>query len=985
MRKKTWLLLVSLAIVALFSAYLAFSSLVSPPRPSATEVDLGFYDYSSREAIRGLCVNLNTSTKWQDVFTIAGVSDQNGRIVQVLPTNDIMLPVSAENISVSGSWVLEETVGEETFSAADQKWSAVNPSSFLSNSSEYMFDVVHLSGERDGSTLSLRLDFYLASGRVIAIYNPIHDYYLHEEFFNSNFVEFAEVNYAMIPIGERLTADLEIDFFRSRLMIHISVDVADESFIDLTPSFFRAVSSAQIEELTRSLDNLKPYGFELEDQYNKISEVLALYDFAIMELENQDYESFEIHFWSAYNSYRDLYGEIAGIYENGLWWIPGLLTVLLFFSLSISRLISIKKMYWILLFVFLFSTVFCLFLSTNPYLIIFVSNPLVLFQRFTMPTVLLIASQVLPMLVFAISMFLPRAKGFVLETFDVSIRNLRRRRIKTALALFTVLVVSASAMSSLTITPEKQPISQVPYRGVSPAVESGLAIYKTRIQKVKGATIISPVPIEQYEIRWFSTHDWLEAMNPYGIRKVDFARADGFTIRNFTMFNLIVVNASFMQRYQKVSEVLGIDWFEEEDRNSVIVGSRIAEAYDLREGFEVLIDETKFKVKSIVNEETVVEKLRDIDGDLFLFMAYDPKTEKVDGESFIFGSLDDFGDTGVVTYRVSIILKSEHSQNATQIARDIQDLGYNYGTTDGFSYVVTYSVHAISSDSVFIVYSGSSRVTISGQWQTQIVPIIITTMVLVANAMGAVAERKSEVRTLSTLGASPLRIGLVFIAEGLVLGVVGGVFGYVLGYLLVQYADIALPTLVQRNIIGGTPFTIAVTTATLASLAGCLLPARNAIRIAVPSGRLGQRTKDILKIQAGKAHLEIPVRVERNERRLFERFLNEFADEYSSLKYHFMHVSRPRVEETEDGTIYKMPAYYTITETANFLISISAKPKENLRVTIQPIEDIETMEVCRWTRGHKKNIRNLSPILRENLLRFSELKRKITDNRMRFC
>jgi len=757
--------------------------------------------------------------------------------------------------------------------------------------------------------------------------------------------------------------------------VHISVDTGNRPFIDLTLPLTRAVSSSQVKELTGILDNLKPYGFELADHYNKLDQILNAYDLATLKLEEGDYSAFRIHVQSAMHLYRDLYAEIAGTYIDGLVWIPNLILVFLFFSLSLSNLITDRKGRSIASFVILFSVVFCLFVFTQPYLRLFVSNPSVLLQSFTLSSALQLSLQLLPIIFLLLISFFAQIKSFLWETFIVGMRNLRRRKLKTVLALTTVLVISASAMCFLTITAEK-PIFQRTHVGIKPTVDRGLVIFKTLTQVPfdrKDPMVYLHLPIQQYEIEWFSEHEWIEAMNIYALRKVNFARADGFINEGFSTFNLVVVNASFMDHYQNVSDVLGIEWFDDIDKDMVILGSRIAEVYELEVGSEVLINDRKFVVKSIVEEEKVVEKLRDIDGDLFLFMVCDPVTKKIDGESFIFGTSKDFGDSGVSAYRISIILRSKYAQNATKIAGDLQGFGYDFGRTEDYSYVTTYLVHAIVSNLVYIVYSEFPSTTISGLWQAQIVPMIIATLVLVANTMGTVAERKSEVRTIHVIGASPLRVSLIFVTEGLVLGIVGGIFGYVFGYLLVQYTNIALPALIKENIVGGAPFAIAMSTATLASLLGCLFPSREAMRMVVPSGRLRQRPKEIMKIHGGKAHLNVPLKVDRTERSLFRRFLEALASEYLYPIY----ISQPYTKEIREETLYEVTVRSHVSdEIASFLVSILAKPNENLEVTAQPIEDVETKKICEWDRKHKDNINELARILRKEILKFTEFKDK---------
>ena len=984
-------MLIVAVILSLSSVYLFIHSLFRLS-PSRVEVHLSLYDYSAGEAVRGLAVSLNITTRMRDTFTISGISDGDGRVVQALPTNQVALPVSAVNISISGVWVLEVVEGRERWSIADEKWRAVNPESFILNSSRYIFDrEVYLSHEYSDSKLILRLSLYIARGRLIAVHNPIPearslDPRVRIEYLYCNFVEFAGGGCAVIPVGEPMEVEVDAGYYLLTFNLRVSLDVADRVYIDLTPSFIRALSSAQTRDLKRMLDNLKPYGFRLSAYYDRVSRLIKLYDQAVIELEDGDYEGFSINIQMATSLYRDLYIEVTRIYMDAINWVPGLIVIFIFFSASISRLITDKAWLSLALFTILFMGVFTLFYSTQPYLALATSNPLILVQSFTMPTLYLILIQVIPILLFIISISFQHIRSFIWETFEVGIRNLRRRRLKTILALITVLTVSASAMCLLTITTQK-PTHVIPYPYIKPIVENGMTIYKYMTQtstSPTGELIITtfPVPIQQHEVEWFSSQGWVKAMNIYGLRKIRFSRGDGFTIRDFNTFNLIVINSSFMLEYQNVSNILGIEWFEPDERGAVIIGSRIAEAYNLSRGSEVIINDDRFTVKSIFDEEVALTELKDIDGDQFLFRVLD-EGGKIEGGSIIFGSLNDFRPDEFITYRLSIILRQEYAENTTDIAHEIQELGYDFGEVDDdYTYVTTYMARVTSGGSVYVVYSSSPVATVSGPWQSQTVLILIASLVLVVNSMGTVAERRSEVRTVYTMGASPLRISLIFITEGLVLGIVGGIMGYIFGYIVVHYMEITLPSLVRENIIGGAPFAVAMLAAVVSSLLGCILPSREAIYMAVPSRRLRQRMRDILNIREGGAYLKVPIRVGREEKTIFLDFLKRLYREF--LNYKFINISMPSMREGREEVTYEFVVDYISDEPSSFLFSITVRPPEDLKVIIYPIEDSKTRKICRWSRRHKNNIYKLSSILREELLRFTEVKeRSITIRKSR--
>ena len=83
------------------------------------------------------------------------------------------------------------------------------------------------------------------------------------------------------------------------------------------------------------------------------------------------------------------------------------------------------------------------------------------------------------------------------------------------------------------------------------------------------------------------------------------------------------------------------------------------------------------------------------------------------------------------------------------------------------------------------------------------------------------------------------------------------------------------------------------------------------------------------------------------------------------------------MKEIQEETLYEVTVRSHVSdEIASFLVSILAKPDENLEVTAQPIEDVETKKICEWDRKHKDNINELARVLRKEILEFTEFKEK---------
>jgi len=100
---------------------------------------------------------------------------------------------------------------------------------------------------------------------------------------------------------------------------------------------------------------------------------------------------------------------------------------------------------------------------------------------------------------------------------------------------------------------------------------------------------------------------------------------------------------------------------------------------------------------------------------------------------------------------------------------------------------------------------------------------VSTTMIM------SLMRRTEEIGLMKAIGADSINIAIIFISEGIVVGVIGGLGGYLLSLKVVQYigTKVFSAGLEHRAIL----MIIAVGSALLISVAGSLLPVRRALRI----------------------------------------------------------------------------------------------------------------------------------------------------------
>jgi len=174
--------------------------------------------------------------------------------------------------------------------------------------------------------------------------------------------------------------------------------------------------------------------------------------------------------------------------------------------------------------------------------------------------------------------------------------------------------------------------------------------------------------------------------------------------------------------------------------------------------------------------------------------------------------------------------------------------------------------------------------------------------------------------------------------------------------------------------IGGWPFAISFSVATMASLIGYLLPPGLAVKSAVPSGRLRKRMEDMIEMKRGEVSLVVPIKLQLEEMTVFDDFLVDLVKGYSRVMYSEISMSKFSSKESGDERIWEFIIQCASGHVTKYQVSILAKPNLDLKVQLKPV-DIMEGKPTRWTPEHRYNLRRMSPILREELLKFTTFKK----------
>ncbi|MEM2130694.1 MAG: hypothetical protein QXZ70_08870, partial [Candidatus Bathyarchaeia archaeon] len=400
-----------------------FSLFFSPQLFSKVEIHLNFYNYFTKNPIKELKINFFINTNEKDFLILSDVSDNDGKIVYTISLKEYDIKPSAKSISISGVWALIKIIGEDEFSVNNDRWTIRDLESFFSNSSEYFFNNVNFQRIRSGPTLIFKLDFYLAEAAIIEVYDPISqarglDSHLRINILESNFIKCVWNNHVFVvsPTTMQVSLDVKYVIYNTQPLsfrVSIVVNIGNRSFVDLTPYYVKAFSHSLIEELDRIVNNLNSYGFDLTTYKNELNRIRKYFELAIERLESNDIVSFQRHIQFAMNSCRDLSLEIIGMYTSGVVWIPSLFIIFVFFAISLSKIVVEKN--FVILFLIILAAIFCLFVLTNPYLRLFVFDPMVLAQSFTQSLIFQFFFQLLPIVLLIVAACFSQIRTFMWE------------------------------------------------------------------------------------------------------------------------------------------------------------------------------------------------------------------------------------------------------------------------------------------------------------------------------------------------------------------------------------------------------------------------------------------------------------------------------------------------------------------------------------------------------------------------------------------
>lgn len=440
--------------------------------------------------------------------------------------------------------------------------------------------------------------------------------------------------------------------------------------------------------------------------------------------------------------------------------------------------------------------------------------------------------------------------------FGLGISSMRKRKIRTANTLITIVLLTFSVLSFTSVvsrnTLKGRPLYDIgmnrihaPYDGI---------LFRTALEEPLGRETCDYLASEFKGAAMVSPRAWY----PPGTKPMNAPlRVDAITGKSASVSSALGLSSQEAGICLTNPGWLKGSWFSGEDRYAVLLTESVAGVLGLdagaigRDAIEIL--GRRFVVRGIVSDELFDEEtgFRDIDGEIISPVNY---------------ALSQAAYQEVTTTRADIVARrppptfSHYPAGGTIILpfQTVLELG---GTTRSIAFVAADSdggggAEALRMSERLLRDKVLSKLTTGlfagmdglSYWYTSlgqsdfkgmsslIVLIAIAALIVFNTILGSLYERQREIGIYTSLGLAPAHIGAFFLAESCVYAVLGCLFGYLLGqvvsvvrvnldvsllkYLTLDYSSES--ALIATLLVGGVV------------LASSLYPAWKASRLSVP-------------------------------------------------------------------------------------------------------------------------------------------------------
>jgi len=259
-----------------------------------------------------------------------------------------------------------------------------------------------------------------------------------------------------------------------------------------------------------------------------------------------------------------------------------------------------------------------------------------------------------------------------------------------------------------------------------------------------------------------------------------------------------------------------------------------------------------------------------------------------------------------------------------------------------------------------------------------IVPLVLVAVNLGAAIYMAISERKRETNTLSTLGVNPADITRIFLGEAIFIALLGAGIGYLSGmsFYMVMSTFLLNPEVRQKV---SAAWSVAVLVLAMAvSLAGAHIPSKKAAVLSTPIRLMRWRMEETFSESEGW-RIGLPLKVETTE---VDRFMDYFFNRLQGLDRTSDHVENlKRIDEDSSGAIDRRLEFrLMLTARGELRTSFGTGSFFMVRTRLAILGDrtapLNVEVTCNLPKDAKAVAYEVTDFLRKIALEWSALKRR---------
>ena len=444
-----------------------------------------------------------------------------------------------------------------------------------------------------------------------------------------------------------------------------------------------------------------------------------------------------------------------------------------------------------------------------------------------------------------------------ISIFSIAKQNLRRRRLRFALTLTSVIVL---AMSFVTFTSFSAGYGLTSSSYKVGNLDSEGILVRRPVPSNLPATVTF-LPLEISTITWLQDKPEVSGVapkfenNPW-LGSIGTLSSSDEPSKQVSLFGVLGIHSSLEAKITHIDEaVIQGRYLDDDERNGVLICYSAAERLGVGVGDELSLSRgiSTMKVFLVgILDDRSLGLIRDVDAQPLIprklvFVQGDPPTIQVEP--------CDPSEVIVINWRTSL----EFFQLVSLSRVDV-------GLHNPSSMLSLARRIALERDLwVWSSYDGVvHRVGLGEYLEAKGMPIMIPWIIVVLNVvitmLNSLFERRKEIAILSSLGLNPSHIGGIFMAEAAAIGIVGGGVGYLLG-LSGYRATLALSLAVEvRQKVSAFWCLASVGVAVAAALVGTGVALRSSVVITPSLLRrwtMERKTKD----SGGQWEFQMPIRL----------------------------------------------------------------------------------------------------------------------------